>query len=130
MRVERLPPRGARIGEQDVDAVRVLADLLEQLLDAVDGGRVGGGGDGLGAGGEVGQGVEGFAGGFAGGGLAGGDEDLGGTGLEEAAGKSSPVSNLWVYTVWRKSVTRARLTLMRRSNQGRGNHPSRRRLYP
>jgi hypothetical protein len=84
MRIKPFPPRGARIGEEDVDAVGVLADLLEQLPYAVDGGRIGGGGDSLGAGGEVGQRVECFAGGFACGSLAGGDEDLGGTGLEES----------------------------------------------
>lgn len=71
MRVKGLAPGGARVGKEDVDAVRVLAHLGQQLVDAVHGGRVGRHGDGLGAGRAAGQGVEGLAGLFAGGGLAG-----------------------------------------------------------
>ncbi|KAI9155232.1 Carnosine N-methyltransferase [Paramyrothecium foliicola] len=84
VRVERLAPRGAGVGEEDVDAVRVLLDLGEEVLDALERRRVGRHGDGDGAGGAVRQGVEGLAGLVAGGGLARRDEDLGGAGLEEA----------------------------------------------
>lgn len=55
------------------------------MSDALKGGAVGGDGDGLlGGGVDTGEGVEGLAGRLAGGGLAGGDEDFGGAGLEEA----------------------------------------------
>lgn len=50
----------------------------------MDFGAVGGHGDGLCAGLEVGEGVEGFAGFVAGGLLPGGDVDFRGAGLEEA----------------------------------------------
>lgn len=71
VRVKRLAPGGARVGEEDVDAVRVLAHRGQQRVDAVHGGRVGRHGDCLGAGAAAGQGIEHLAGLFAGGGLAG-----------------------------------------------------------
>lgn len=84
VRVEGLAPRGARIGEEDVDVVRLARDEGQQVLDALERGRVGGDRDGAGARAEVGQRVEGGAGRVAGRGFAGGDEDFGGAGLEEA----------------------------------------------
>jgi hypothetical protein len=61
----------------------MFADFLHQALDFRDLGTVGGDGDGYGAGGLVGEGIEGCDGGVAGSGFTGGDEDLGATGLEE-----------------------------------------------
>lgn len=54
VRVKLLPPRCARIGEEDVDMVGVRADAREELPDTLNVGRVGRYGDGLCAGGEVG----------------------------------------------------------------------------
>ena len=82
MLVERRTPRRARIREQDVDMVGVLLDFFDEPLDFAGFGEVGGDGDG-GAGAR--EGVEGRAGFFAGGLFAGGDEDFGAAGLEEAA---------------------------------------------
>lgn len=84
MRVKGFAPRGARVREQDVHAVRVLLDAVEELLDALNGGAVGGDGDGLGSWGEVGEFVEQGHGGVACCGFAGGDEDFGAARLEEA----------------------------------------------
>lgn len=84
--VKGLAPGGAGVGEENVHAVSVLLDLFEQVRHALHVGRVGGDGDGDGAGRAVGKGIEGFAGLVAGGGFAGRDEDLGGAGLEEAFG--------------------------------------------
>lgn len=82
--VERLAPCCAGVGEEDVDVVGVLLDLLKEALDALDGGGIGGDGDGFRAGLEVGEGVELRNGFFAGFGFAGSDEDFRGAGLEEA----------------------------------------------
>lgn len=87
MSVDVLAPCGAGVGEEDVDVVGVLLHLLDEVGDAGLGGAVGRHRDGLGAGGEVGEGVESGDGGFAGGGLARGDEDEGGAGLEDANGR-------------------------------------------
>lgn len=84
VRVEGLAPRGARVGQQDVDVVRVLLHRVDEVLHAFYPGRVGGHRDGDRARLQAGQGVEGFAGGLAGRGLAGGDEDFGAACLEEA----------------------------------------------
>ena len=64
--------------------VGVLGDFGDEVLHACDGGGVGRDGDGLGARGETGEGVERLDGAIASGGFAGGDEDFGGAGLEEA----------------------------------------------
>ncbi|TPX08756.1 uncharacterized protein E0L32_009818 [Thyridium curvatum] len=84
VRVELLAPRGARVGEQDVDAVRVRRHLVDEALHALDRRRVGRHRDGAGPGRQVGQGVERGDGLLAGLGLAGRDEDLGRAGLEDA----------------------------------------------
>lgn len=88
--VETFTPGGARVGEEDVDLVGVLADGGEERVDTLHVGGVGGDGDGDGAGGAVGEFVEGFAGFFAGGGLAGGDEDHRGASLHESK------KNIWL----------------------------------
>lgn len=90
--VEGGAPGGARVGEQDVDVVGVLADFGHEVLHAGDGGGVGGDGDGARAGGQAGQGVEGLDGRVAGRGFAGGDEDFGGARLEETFGSRGFVS--------------------------------------
>lgn len=79
-------PCRSSVSEKNVDVVSVFGDFSNQMLYARDGGGVGGDRDGLGAGGETGEGVEGLDGGVAGGSFAGGDEDFGGAGLEEAVG--------------------------------------------
>lgn len=84
VRVKRLAPRGARIGEQDVHSVRVFPDAVEKRLDALDGGTVRGHGDGLASRREVGELVEEGDGLVAGRGFAGGDEDFGAACLKEA----------------------------------------------
>jgi hypothetical protein len=61
--------------------VRVLLDLLEEVLDAGNVGRVRGNGDGGAR--DVGEGVELLDRGVAGGGFAARDEDLGGACLEK-----------------------------------------------
>lgn len=84
MGVEGLAPGGAGVGEQDVDVVGVLLDLGDEPVDLGHLGAVGGDGDGDCSGAAVGQLVEGCAGLVAGFGFAGGDEDFGTAGLEEA----------------------------------------------
>ncbi|ROW06218.1 hypothetical protein VMCG_04557 [Cytospora schulzeri] len=84
VRVEGLAPRGPRVGEEYVHVARVLPDAVQEGLDTLDGAAVRGDGDGLGAGGEVGQGVEELDCVLAGLGLAGGDEDFGAACLEES----------------------------------------------
>ncbi|CRK27523.1 hypothetical protein BN1708_004413 [Verticillium longisporum] len=84
--VERLAPRRARVGEQQVHVRRVLLDRRQQRRDALGGGNVGGRRDGDGAGREVRERVELFAGRVAGCRFAGRDEDLGGAGLQDAGG--------------------------------------------
>src|SRR5699024_7718329 len=80
--VEGRAPGGARVGEEYVDAGRVLLHFGDEVLDAGGLGGVGGDGDGLRAGSEVGEGVEGLDGGLAGVRLTGGNEDFRGAGLE------------------------------------------------
>lgn len=77
-------PGCAGVGEQDVDVVGGLGDLLHQGTDAGDLGGVGWDGDGLCAWLETWEGVQCGAGLFAGRGFAGGDIDFGGSGLEES----------------------------------------------
>lgn len=83
MSIELLAPCGSCIGEQDIDVIGVLADLLEERLDAFDSSGISGDGDGLGTRLEVRKSVQRLDGRFTGLGLAGGDEDLGGAGLKE-----------------------------------------------
>lgn len=83
MRVELLPPRSARVGEQDIHMIRRLAHFSHQMLDVLDLGAVGGNRDGNGAGKFRWESVQGFAGGFACRGFAGCDVDFGTAGLEE-----------------------------------------------
>lgn len=118
--VEGLAPGRPRVGEEDVHAVRVLPDLREERLDALDVGRVGGDGDRDGAGREVREGVEGLAGGLAGGGFAGGDEDLGGPGLEESGGTEE--ESVWGF--WRQVSVQFRPTLRLRADRDLGSLPS------
>lgn len=84
VRVKGLAPGGPGVGEEDVDAVRVPLDAVEQGLDPVDGGAVGGHRDGPGPWRQVGQRVEQGDGRVARGGFAGRDEDFGAACLEEA----------------------------------------------
>lgn len=58
VRVEALAPRRARVGHEDVDLVRVLLHLGEQVLHALELRRVGRHRDGLRPRGEVGQRIE------------------------------------------------------------------------
>lgn len=51
VRVEMLAPGGSRVGQQNVDVVGVLAHLVQKVLNASKRRRVGGHGDGFGAGG-------------------------------------------------------------------------------
>lgn len=92
MRLEALAPGRSRVGEQDVDVVRVLRHLAHQRLDALDCGAVGGDGDGARARLEVGEFVELRHGLLAGLSLPRGDEDFGASGLEEAVQKKTLVS--------------------------------------
>lgn len=85
MRVELLPPRRARVGEQDVDVVRRPAHLGHEPVQLVHARVVRGHGDGDRPRTLVGEGVEGRDGLVAGLGFAGGDVDFGAAGLEEAA---------------------------------------------
>ena len=80
--------------------VRRLPHFCDQRLDIGDLGAVGGDGDRGGAGAEIGQGVEGFAGGGAGGGFARGDVDFGAAGLEEAGGPEGG----GVLVLWRRGM--------------------------
>lgn len=57
MGIETLSPRRARIRKQDIYMIRMLLDLLQQALHALFCGRIRGGGDGSGAGLEVGKGI-------------------------------------------------------------------------
>lgn len=100
VRVESFAPCRARVGEQDIHVVGMLLDFVEQVLHPGFVGRVGGDGDGFGAWLEVRERVEGFARAGAGGGFAGGDEDFGGAGLEEAGGRRLVM--LWVGAVGRR----------------------------
>lgn len=84
VRVEGLAPRGARVGEEDVHAVRVGLDPVEERLDPLDGRAVGRHRDGPGPWGQVGELVEQGHGRVAGGSFARRDEDFGTAGLEEA----------------------------------------------
>ena len=81
--VERRAPRGAGVGEQDVDMVGMLGDFCDEALDFGGFGDVCGDGDGFAG---EGKGVEGGAGFFAGGRFARGDEDFGAAGLNQAGG--------------------------------------------
>ena len=81
--LEGLPPRRARVREQDVHVVGRLGDLRRQPLDLGHLGRVGGDGDGHGTRPLVRQGVEGVDRFLAGFGLARGYVDFGAAGLEE-----------------------------------------------
>ena len=85
MLVKRRPPRRARIRQQNVHVVRMFLHLFHQADDFFWLRDVGRDGDGL-AGEAVlfAQAVEGVAGFGAGFGFAGGDEDFGAAGLEEA----------------------------------------------
>ena len=83
MSIELLAPCSSCIGEQDIDVIGVLADLLEEGLDAFNSSGIGGDGDGLGARLEVRKGVQRLDGLLTGLGLARGDEDLGGASLKE-----------------------------------------------
>lgn len=84
MRVKRLAPCGARIGEQDVNMRGVLLDAVDKGLYALNRGAIGRNGDGLRAGREVGEAVERFDGLLAGSGFARGYEDFSAACLEEA----------------------------------------------
>ena len=85
MRLKRLAPRRARIRQQDIDMVRLRADLAHQSLNLRRLGRVRGHRVGLaGLAEAAGERVERVAGFAAGVGFAGGDEDLGASCLEEA----------------------------------------------
>lgn len=81
--VEWCSPGCAGVGEEDVDVVGGLGDLLYEGTDTGDLGGVGWDGDGFCAWLETWEGVEGGAGFFAGGGFAGCDVDFGSSGLEE-----------------------------------------------
>lgn len=84
MRIELLAPSRARVGEQDVDMVGVLAHLGHQPLNLGHLTAVRGHGDGDGARALVGERVQRFAGLLARLGFPRGDEDFGAAGLEES----------------------------------------------
>lgn len=81
--IELLAPCSSCIGEQDIDVIGVLADLLKERLDAFNSSGIGGDGDSLGTRLEVGKSVQRLDGLLTGLCLARGDEDLGGPGLKE-----------------------------------------------
>lgn len=83
MCIEFLSPRSPCVREQDIDMIGRLCYLADEMLNAFELRAVGGYGNGFCAGGEVGEGVEGFHRGFAGVGFAGGDVDFRGAGLEK-----------------------------------------------
>jgi hypothetical protein len=76
MRIKALSPRRARIRKKNIHMSRRLRHLANKMLHAFNLRAVGGHGDGLGAGREVGEGVERFYCCVAGGGFAGGDVDF------------------------------------------------------
>lgn len=84
VRVERRPPRRARVGEQDVDVRRLRRHRRHERLDPRHGAGVGRGGDGASPRLQPRERVELRGGGVAGRGFARGDEDEGAAGLEEA----------------------------------------------
>lgn len=69
--------------------IRRFRHLFYQAFDIGELGAIGGNRDGNGAGAEIGECVEGFAGRGAGRGFARGDVDFGASGLEEAGGWGS-----------------------------------------
>lgn len=84
MCVELLTPRRPRIRKQDIHVVGRLTNLGNKPLDIAHFGAVGWHRDGFGTGSFVGKCIECFAGFGAGRSFAGGDVDLGASGLQEA----------------------------------------------
>ena len=85
MRIELLAPSGTRVGEENVDMISGLSNLRGQSLNLLDARTIGRDGDGLRTGSLVGEGVKCCDGLFTGVLLAGGDVDLGASGLQQSA---------------------------------------------